>query len=278
MKAPTFLKNQFLWLVVYAIVVTGVFLYLLFPSSLVLQRLKSAAVSVGWNLEAEALHPSVPLGLKLSNVKIQSSEMPGEEIFQGQFLDLQISLFSFFKKRKRVSFHGRAYGGDFNGSAGFILSDRKYQSAEWKVTFQQIDLARCNMSGVPLLKGMTGWAKGSGMYEANSKADHDPAGNFALYLTRGSYPLPEPFLGVSRIDFDRGELQAQLKSGKLTIQKFDVYGEKMNCFLKGDIQLAPRYGESQLQLKGVLEIAGKTKIKMNITVGGTLANPSFRYM
>ncbi len=43
-----FLKNKVLWLTIYAIVITGVFLYLLFPSSLVLQQLEASAGSAGY--------------------------------------------------------------------------------------------------------------------------------------------------------------------------------------------------------------------------------------
>ena len=35
---------------------------------------------------------------------------------------------------------------------------------------------------------------------------------------------------------------------------------------------------SQLNLNGVMEILGQNKVKMNITIGGTLANPIFRYI
>jgi len=52
----------------------------------------------------------------------------------------------------------------------------------------------------------------------------------------------------------------------------------MNCFLNGEIQLADRMEESRLNLKGVLEIAGRSKVKINITIGGTLASPAFRYI
>jgi len=69
-----------------------------------------------------------------------------------------------------------------------------------------------------------------------------------------------------------------LKNGSVTLEKLEIYGAQVNFFLNGDILLAPRVEESRLNLKGVLEIAGKNKTRMNVTVGGTLAQPSFRYM
>lgn len=278
MKALLFFKNKLLWLIVYALAITCVFLYLLFPSAIALQRLKAAALTAGVVLEAKELNPSLPLGLKFSDLKISSAKTPGEEIFSGPFLDTQLHPASFFQKRKKVSFRGEAYGGKLDGGADLVLVNQKYKAAQWKVNFTNIDLARCNAGVIPLIKGMTGQARGSGSYEQDGKTDFLGSGKFSLYLTGGVYPLPEPFLGVSRIEFDRGEIQAQLKNGVLTIKTFDIYGERMNCFFKGEIQLAQSFAESRLNLKGTLEIAGKSKVKMNIFITGTTASPLFRYM
>jgi hypothetical protein len=125
---------------------------------------------------------------------------------------------------------------------------------------------------------MTGLARGSAFYVTNDATTPNPIGKLSLYLSRGSYSLPEPFLGMRRIEFDRGEIQVQLKNGSVALEKLEIYGAQVNCFLNGDIQLAQRVDESRLNLRGVLEIAGKNKIKMNVTVGGTLAQPSFRYI
>ena len=273
-----FLKNKVLWLTLYTIVITGVFLYLLFPSSLVLQQMKAAAVSAGQVLEAGSLNPSLPLGMKLKDVTISSDQTPSATLFQGQLLDLQFNPVCVFQKRKTVYFKGKAYDGSFDGRASFVLSAQKYAPAEWKINFQNINLAQYNLTGFPLFKGITGPARGSAFYVKEDETSRSPVGKLSLYLGRGAYPLSEPFLGVSSIEFDRGEMQAQLKNGSVTLNKLDFYGARMNCLLNGDIQLANRMDESRLNLKGVLEIAGKNKIKINITIGGTLASPSFRYI
>jgi len=277
-KTMRFLKNKALWLILYAITVTGVFLYLLFPSFLVLQRLETAAVSAGWVLEAGSLNPSLPLGMKLKDLTVRSARTPSAALFQGQLLDLQFNPVCIFQKSKTVRFKGRAYGGGFDGRAGFVFSERKYAPAEWKINFQNIDLARYNLTGFTLFKGITGPARGSAFYVQDDATSRSPIGKLSLYLGRGAYPLSEPFLGVSSIEFDRGEMQAQLKNGRVTLDKLDFYGARMNCFLNGEIQLADRVEESRLNLKGVLEIAGRSKIKINITIGGTLASPAFRYI
>lgn len=273
-----FLKSKVLWMTIYAIGVTFIFLYLLFPSSLVLQQLEASADSAGLNLKAGFLRPSLPLGIKLKDLTVRLAPTSADAFFQGELLDLQVSPVSIFQKHKTIYFKGKAYNGNVDGHAGFLSLAQMSLPAEGKINFQNIDLARYSPTGFFLFKGMTGLARGSAFYVMNDAVIQNSVGKLSLYLSRGAYPLTEPFLGMSRIEFDRGEIQAQLKNGSVTLDKFEIYGAQMNCFLNGSILLADRVDESRLNLKGVLEIAGKNKIKMNITVGGTLARPSFHYI
>lgn len=273
-----FLKNKILWLVLYAIVITGVFLYFLFPSEFLKPKLEAAVSSQNFVFKTESFHPSLPLGIKLKDLSVRSAGEPADVIFQGEWLDLQFIPWSVFQKYRSVRFNGKAYSGKFNGRAGFLPQARTYPLSEGQISFQGIDLARYGGRGLPLLKGMTGKIRGSLLYAAGGADGNQPSGKLSLYLGQGAYPLPEPFLGVTRLEFDRGEVQAQLKNGNVTIEKLEIYGSQMNCFLSGDVQLADQAPMSRLNLKGTLEIAGKNKVKMNVTVGGTLASPLFRYM
>ena len=273
-----FLKNKVLWLTIYAIGVTSVFLYLLFPSSLVLRQLESAAGSAGYVLKAGSLHPSLPLGIKLKDVTFCSTPTPGDVLFQGELLDLQFNLLSIFQKYRSINFNGKAYHGNFDGHLGLKSVAQTYTPFEGKINFQNIDLARYSPTGFPLFRGLTGKARGSTFYEMNDATSQNSVGKLSLFLSRGAYPLPEPFLGMSRLEFDRGEIQAQLKNGSVTLEKFEINGKQINCSLKGNIYLADRVDESRLNIKGIMEIAGKSKIKVNVTVDGTLAHPSFRYI
>lgn len=275
MKISRIVQNRALWLGVYAVFITGVFLYLLFPSELVLKRLEASAASAGWMLRAAALRPSLPTGITLSQPRVSRAEGAREFVFSGDSLDVQIRLLSLPAKVKRIGFSGRAYDGRFDGSAGFRISGAP---VEGSATFEDIDLGRLNAGGLAALRGLTGRVRGSFFYAPENPAGGGPVGKLSLYLSRGAYPLPEPFLGVSRIDFDRGTISAQLKNNRVTLEKLELYGRQINCLLNGTILPAERAEDSLLQLKGVIEIAGKSKIKMNVTVGGTLGSPVMRYI
>jgi len=275
------LKNKYLWLIIYAIGITGVFLYAFFPSELVRKQLEAATASAGIVLATGTLHPSLPLGIKLRDIKMFRVQKPVDIIFQGESLDLQVSPVSIFQKHKNFRFKGNAYSGSFDGSAGFFLLDQKHMPSDARIDFSHLDLGRYSQTGftfIPLFKGITGLARGTAFYTREDATSRNPIGKISLYLSRGAYPLTEPFLGMNRIEYDSGEIQAQLKNDSVTLEKLEIFGARMNCSLKGDISLAERLEESRLNLKGVLEISDKSKTRMNFTVGGTMARPTFRYI
>jgi type II secretion system protein N len=271
------LKKKALWFTLYGIFITVVFLYLLFPSDIVQSRLEDAVNSSGFILKMESLRPSLPLGLKLKDITI-SSASSADIPFQGDLLDLQLNPLSFFQKHTYLGLSGRAYGGKFDGRVGLASLSQIYPPVEGNLNFQNIDLAKYAFIKTLLAREITGGAKGNLSYISAKEISGKGSGTIELFLTRGAYPLAEPFLGLKRIEFDRGEIKAQLKNGSLKMEKMEIFGPQINCFLKGEITLADDFKLSQLNLNGVIEVLGQNKAKMNVTIGGTLINPIFRYI
>jgi type II secretion system protein N len=271
------LKKKALWFTLYGIFITVVFLYLFFPSDIVKSRLEESVNSPDFIVKMESLRPSLPLGLKLKNITISSASSANIP-FQGDLLDLQFNPLSFFQKHTYIGLSGRAYGGDFDGRFGLSSLSQIYPPIEGKLNFKNIDLVKYDLVKTLLRKEVTGKASGVWTYISTGEVSKNPSGTITLFLTRGTYPLAETFLGLNRIEFDRGEIQAQLKNGSIKMEKMEISGPQINCFLKGDITLADDFKNSQLNLNGVMEISGQNKAKMNITIGGTLDNPIFRYI
>ncbi len=270
------LKKKGLWFTIYGIFITLAFLYLLFPGELVKSRLEDSINSTDFMVKSASLHPALPLGIKLKNVTIRS-QVSDLTLFQGKLLDLQFNLLSLFRKNTYIGFSGLAYEGSFDGRAGFVSFAKAYPPAELILDFENIDIGK-----YPLFKGdpgksFTGRTRGTLTYDTDETGKY-MSGTLALFLKKGFYPLTEPFLGVTKIDFDRGEIQAQLKNGIFKLEKIETYGPQINCFLKGEITPAADFRNSQLNLNGTIEILGKDKVKMKVTIGGTLASPVVRYI
>ena len=271
------LKKKALWFTLYGILITVIFLYLLFPSDIVRSRLEEAVNASGFILKMEKLRPSLPCGLKMKDITI-SSASSADSSFQGDLLDVQLNPLSFFQKHTSLGLSGRAYGGKFDGRVLLASLSQMYPPKEGKLNFQNIDLAGSAFIKTLLAKEITGRAKGNLSYISAQEISGKGSGTIALLITKGTYPLAEPFLGLKRIEFDRGEIKAQLNNGSLKMEKLEIAGNQINCFLKGEITLADDFKMSQLNLNGVMEILGQNKAKMNVTIGGTLANPIFRYI
>jgi type II secretion system protein N len=271
------LKNNILWFTLYGILITIIFLYLLFPADIVKDRLEASLNSPDFVFKTQSLQASFPLGLQFKNVVVHTADT-GNLSLQLEMLDMQPQLSALFKKYSYLSLSGRAYGGSFDGEVGLLPLKKGYLPQEAKFKFQNIDLARTNFLAFELGKEIKGKASGSLLYSIASAAKQNPAGTLSLVLVKGSYPLAEAFLGISKIDYDRLEIQAQLKDGTLKIEKLEMLGPQINCSLKGEIFVAADQRNSRLNLAGVIEIQGKNKMKTNINIGGTLANPISRYI
>ena len=268
------LKKDILWFVLYGILITGVFLYLLFPSDLVKSRLEEAFAASNYILKTESVKPSLPLGLKFKDISV-SSAFSDSIPFQGKRLDLQFNPLSLFQKNKSFGFSGSAYGGSFKGHAGVISFSRFYPFQEGDLNLQDIDLGKYAFLKTLMGKEISGKAKGSLMYAAGKKGK---SGSINLVLTKGAYPLAEPFLGMNRVDFDIVEIKARLLDNSIIVEKFSVSGPQVKYSLSGEIALADSFKESGLNLKGDLELLGQNKAKMKVTVVGTMNNPELRYI
>ena len=273
-----FVRKKGFWYSLYGVVITGVFLYVLFPADPAARLLEKAAQRSGWRLKAASVAPSLPWGMKLRDVSLAVFDKPGTDDIRADLIRLQPRWWTAFSRRKQTAVDGRAYGGGFNGIVGFVSLADNRPPEQVRMRFEKIDLARLPLAAILPIRGASGFLSGQLAYQVVSGQESYPDGQISLSLTRGAYALPEPFLGIDRLEFERGELQAQIQSGVVKLEKLELYGTTLNCFLSGDITLAPEISRSALNLKGVFELTGQNKMKMNVTLGGTLQNPLIRYI
>lgn len=270
------LKKNALWFTLYGILITVAFLYLLFPSDLVKNKLEEAFNSSDFILKSGSLKPSLPLGVKFKNITI-SSASSGNIPFQGELLDLQFNPISLFQKTRAIGLSGKAYGGKFKGHVGLASFSKAYPPKEWDLNLVNIDMGKYTFIKTLMGKEITGKANGSLSYQSAAGKTGGSSGTIALTLSKGSYPLLEPFLGMNQIAYDTAEIKARLQNGVLKVERFDVSGPQIKGSFKGDITLADFFQNSRLNLSGEIELLGQNKAKMKVTVSGTPANPELRY-
>jgi len=265
-------KKRKWWLILYGLLITVAFLYLLFPADVVKSRLEARLSSPHFSFKAEFLQPSLPFGIRLKSVALNVVE-DKDVLFQGESFDFQTNLFSLWQKNSVVRITGKAYGGNFQGRIIFPAQNDIYPPVEGTLNFQNIDLERHAFIKKKLGKQISGKMRGSLFYQNASASSQQPVFSITLFLSQGNYTLPESFLGLNKIVFDSGEIKAQWNKDRLQIKKMEIFGPQFNCSLKGNIIPAVDVKNSQLNLTGVIETAGKNKIRTNITINGTLAHP-----
>lgn len=270
----SFLKNKTLWFCIYGFFITLVFLYLLFPSDIAKSKMEQAVHSTGLILKTASLKPSLPFGFKMKKISLHSIS-PANVYFQGDVLDLQFSPLNFFRKNKSIGLKGKAYGGIFSGRFSLDSLSTTGSPQTGKLDFENIDIGEYAFLRHFTGKDINGKAKGNWTFTKSRLGNI--SGTLTLFMDNGSFALAEPFLGLNRIDFDLGEVKAQMENGKIKLEHLRISGQQMDCSLSGEITLAGDFKNSQLDLKGELAISDK-KVKMNINVSGTMANPILRYI
>lgn len=271
------LRRRALWLTLYGIAITVLFLYLLFPGQLLKSRLEGTASLAGFTLRASSLHASFPLGVKMKNVTLANDTLAPRPLFQGETLDVQYSWQNLLSKNTHLGLRASAYNGVFQGSIAVSSLDRIYPPVQAKLDFKNIDLQKVGLLKGKLGREISGKARGFLNYTKGAGGNIE-AGAFNMVIAEGAYPLAEPFLGIEKIDFETGLIQAAFKDGSIVLEKVEILGGRINCLLAGDIVPADNFTQSRLNLRGTIEVVGKDKIKMQVTISGTLANPVFKYI
>jgi type II secretion system protein N len=270
-----FFRKKTLWYILYSIFITVLFLYLLFPGELVRSRLQGFFQSAGYAVKSSALRASFPLGLKLKDLSINPLARPGR-FLQIRAIDVQYSLRSIIRKGTYFNLSGKAYDGSFSGNIGIPSLKKPYPPSEAELNFKNLDLLKFALIGNELGRQIAGKASGALNYSADS-AGKITAGALRMNIAGGTYPLAQPFLGINKIDFKLGEIQAVFQNGGINLERLELSGGQINCLLTGNIIPADILTQSRLNLSGTMEIVGKDKVKMKVTIGGTLANPVFKY-
>lgn len=270
-----FLRKKTLWYIIYGILITGLFFYLLFPGELVRSRLPGFFQSAGYVVKSSALRASFPLGLKLKDVSINPVARPGR-FLQIRTIDVQYSLLSFARKGTYFSLSGNAYDGSFSGNIAIPSLKKPYPPSEAKLNFKKFDLLKFALISNEMGRQIAGKARGFLNYSTDS-AGKISAGELRMHIAGGTYPLAQPFLGINKIDFTFGEIQAVFQNESINLKRLELSGGQINCSLTGNIIPETILTQSRLDLSGTMEIVGKDKVKMKVTIGGTLSNPVFKY-
>jgi len=256
-----------------------IFLYLRFPEEALKNYVKAVAASryPGASFSIDAIRPSFPPGVVLSNVTVAFRDRP-EAILHADSLSVRPGGLALLSGRYAIVMASEGYGGKAGGRIDFSRFFSFQGPLSATMSIQDIRVEKCAWIREVLARQITGTLKGSVTFSGTSEALKSGTGNVDFTLTNGTYPLLEKFLGMEKIDFTRAEGKATFRNGALKVNQLTLNGDKLRCSLKGNVLLADNLRESQIDLNGTIEMPIQGNRRMTLAIGGTLGNPVLRFM
>jgi len=247
-------KKRWFGYIVYCLIITAGFLYLLFPSEVIKEYLihtanaQNSPVVVSIN----RLTPWPTLGLKLDKAEISLENHSAHKLFQADSLIVRPKIWSFMQGNGRYCFTCRAYGGQLQGCMQFDQKDMDFPfQGEIEVHDVQIgahtyveELAgrriQGNLAGTLSYRGST-----NNLLAGNGKAN--------LKLLDGSIELLFPILELDSLTFNEIAVDMALRNRVITITRCELTSSQLNGNLSGDIRLRKQIERSSINLRGELK-------------------------
>lgn len=298
MKKPPQKKIRLIGYLLYALVLTALFLYLRFPSESLASYLKSALGRANPRLilSIGALAPELPPGIEISKAEIAFKKTPLKPIVNLHNLSLKPDPWAFIQGTRACCFEGRAYGGEISGNLRF---EERGSETCFTTSIRLKDLHMGRHAYLPLLMGrsFSGTLAGEIHYSGDNARLIQGDGAATITISRGVAGLPRPVMGLESIPFDRLFIKMTLKNGKITVSSAVLEGRTLKGRLSGTVTLKNKIRTSRLDLKGVVEpqtgLLGKLSknpdsirllrkglknLKQSFIIRGTFEAPEFRFM
>jgi type II secretion system protein N len=244
-------KTKWFGYIVFCVIITVCFLYLLFPSEAVKDYVISAAnaQNIPVVVSVDRIRPWPALGLKVDGAEISLKKTPAHTLFQTDSLILRPEIWSLVKGSGRYSFTCQAYGGEVKGWLQF----------RHKPPFQtEMEVHDIRIGGHTYLEELAGRrieGNLSGTLYFTGQPNNLLGGNGKanLRLLDGAIELLLPLLELDSIAFDEISVDMMLRKSVVTIARCELSSSQLEGSLSGDIRLRKQIERSAINLKGEIK-------------------------
>lgn len=274
--------------VLYTLVCLCFFLFLTFPTEILLQRIMITATRET-SVRIQYGHGELTWrgGCQLHDVVVANNTGPALRI---SHVTLHPSLLGLIIGRPwPLTFTAHLYGGTLKGTVSFNAHGQRVQ-----VTAQRVDLSLLPMPEIVSANGIQGHFSGEGEVEGDVANLFSLRGKVTLTLTEGAlqtgkianFPLPS-------LAFVEGRLHATVKNGLLEIPDLVLNADNTEARLQGTITLNTPLLQSGLNLQLTTKTTGNTSSPLTIllsmlpslpntpgerraSIGGSFTSPMLR--
>ncbi len=230
----------------YALLATAVFLFLLFPDQAVKAYVDNrlAAIDPLLTMAAETIRPTVPPGLKMIGVDLNRDSI---RLAHFEWTRVSPDLTTLLKDKKQVRFQARLADGTINGRAtmeGGGPSEPLRVEAEFsEIRLGQLDALKAN---APFT--LSGSLKGRMTHDGS----RTPAGTTSGLLTVSGLQitLKADLFGITDLVMDQTDAEFSVSGQNLRLKTLTFNGPMMEGKITGTIELKDPFEQSRLNLTG----------------------------
>ncbi len=235
----------------YAIVLTGILLWVRFPSTAI-KRFCGEYVETlfpGTDCTIGSLSYGFPLTLNATDIYLVDTQQPDRVLFAADTVSIRPQLGS---PLKVFNLSGSLYGGTqtcqltLKAEGSFSLT---------RLHVQGLDLQRLTHVQEQLERDITGRLTLLGEYEGNINNLVAGEARGKVEINAGELELFQPILTLDYLDMEKTMFDFQYREQELQIIKGKFDGKELNGNFAGSLFVEPLWFKSELDLKGDLDIS-----------------------
>jgi len=232
--------------IVYTLVVTGFFLYYLFPSQAAIDYISNYLDSryPDYTLTIAEIKPAFPPGLVFESVRIAYQGDDWAELDQFRVRPRYMSVFS---PRKRILFNADAYSGEIRGTIDVEQGDKNHKINA------TADISEIRIGDITHIQELSG-RKIAGVLNSsiNYTGDTDMDGKVGITvrISDCEIGLANPVFSINNIAFDSIDAELSVDQRQLLLKHCNAAGNQVDGKLTGVVVFRNPFGKSRLDLKG----------------------------
>lgn len=296
-KMEQFFTKRRKWIsyTLYGILVTPIFLFILFPSDTLVDYIRANVQSkypgILVNLKKASL--SFPVALRLEGIECGIQGSPEQIVFTSNEIVIKPRIWSLLRKNPEYRFVCQAYNGSVTGRIN-LQENGDETVFSLSTEFDNIHIDEKSPLPISIKGYISGILEGAITFNGNDLFDSKATGEASLTLSDGIIKFPEPILNINAVDFNEVLFKAEFKNRNLNISETSLKGKNFNGEASGIMTVRTPMNKSRINFRGSIEptsafiqdssntdealllLKNVFQNRKTFTISGTIEKPNFR--
>lgn len=232
--------------IAFTLVVTGCFLYFLFPSEVFRGVVSNYLLKMlpGYQIQFDRLQPVLPLGLAFEMVNVSQDEHRLAKIDR---LNVAPRIVSLLSPRKTINYRGNAYQGFLKGHMDVNTSDKSKQTDIF-IKLADIQLSDITYIQERLGRKVTGFLNADVDLIDNNGPKRSLKGKLDLADVR--IELSNPIINIQEVVLNLVEAEFNVNKQVFSLKRLEAMGGQVEGSLTGTVMIRKPMSKSRINLRG----------------------------